>query len=70
MEIIDIDVVNILIISFHVEINMYCCLLALSSVIPNIYNRDEEQNGPLLILPKQEILQLDRDETKRAVLSA
>lgn len=49
---------------------MYFCLLALSSVIPNIYNRDEEQNGPLLILPKQEIIQLDRDETQRAVLSA
>lgn len=36
MEIIDIDVVNILEISLHVEINIYCSLLALLSVFPNI----------------------------------
>lgn len=64
MGIIDIDVVNILRISFHVEIKMFC------SVLPNIYSRDEEQNRPLHILSKQEIIQSDRDETQRAVLSA
>lgn len=50
MEITDIDVVNVLRISLHVEINMYCSFLPLLSVFPNIYSRDEEQNGPLLIL--------------------
>lgn len=56
MEIMDIDVVDILEISLHVEINMYCSLLALLSVLPDVYSRGGEQSGPLLILSKQGFL--------------